>query len=570
MWDIALNSTNDRLPEYLGSDASGPRMISWSTFSREGRRHVAAWAISLFALVAVTAGMLAVRTQLDKSHIALVYLLILLLGSAAGGRLLGLSLSALAFLSFDWFFLPPYNTLVVTNPLDWVVLAAFLITSVVAAQLLARARQGTEAALARAAEVQRLSALGAETLNAARPEDALFAIATVIRATLGVDACDVYAVRETGGEPSLVAHAGAIDAPVSQSGVSGKVDDPDIKAQTLLAWAAEQGRVTIERLDGTLRVVGENDSHTSEHVVPWSDVNNARVITIPLRARSGNVGALKITNERGIELEVSQREFLDALSYYAALGVERMRLAADASHAEALREADRLKNSLLAAVSHDLRTPLTTVKALAHEIIERGARPGDPAALSIEEEVDRLTSLVTDLLDLSRLTAGAVTLKPAINTADDLIGAAIQRTRGVLAKREIRVVAEGGQAILIGRFDFVQSLRAVVNLIENAIKYSPTGAEVEISVRGDSHHLFIAVADRGPGVPVAERERIFEPFYRAPRVSPDTRGAGLGLAIARGLATAQGGELRYEPRSGGGSVFILDLPGADALPIPSL
>ena len=565
-----MSSGNDRFAEPSPSGGLGSRMTSNPYFARPPwRRRAVAWGISFFTLAGVTAGMLSVRPQLDKSHVALVYLLIVLLGSAGAGRLLGLTLSALAFLSFDWFFLPPYDTLVVANPLDWLVLAAFLITSVVAAQLLARAQQGTEAALARAAEVQRLSALGAETLNAARPEDALVAIAEVIRGTLGVDACDVYALRETGGEPSLVAHARALGPPTTKSTPNDTVNGSEGQMQTLLAWATEQGRVTIERLDGTLRVVDENDSNPHEHVVPWSDVQDARVITIPLRIRSGNVGALRITNERGIELEVSQREFLDALSYYAALGVERIRLAAHASHAELLREADRLKNALLAAVSHDLRTPLTTIKALAHELAERGARPGDPAASSIEEEVDRLTSLVTDLLDLSRLTGGAIQLRPAINTADDLIGAALQRTHGVLAQRAIRIVTEEGQAILVGRFDFVQSLRVLVNLIENAIKYSPPNAEIEVSVHHDGGDLFIAVADRGLGVPVTERERIFEPFYRAPGVPADTRGAGLGLAIARGLAIAQGGNLRYEPRSGGGSVFILGLPGADALPVTS-
>ena len=529
---------------------------------------VVAWAFAMSVLVVITAVMLPVRTHLDKAHIALVYLLVVLLGSSLGGRTLGLTLSGIAFLTFDWAFLPPYNTLLVANPLDWLVLVAFLITSVVAAQLLARAQYGTDQALARTTEVERLSALGAETLNAARPEDALSAIADVIRSTLGVDTCEVYAFRGPEREPTLVACSGAVE-PEPRS--AGSASGAGAGSETLFSWANEHGSVTVERLDGTVHVADERDPEQNDHIVPWEMVKDARVITIPLRVRSGNVGALRITNERGIELAVTQREFLDALSYYVALGAERVRLTAEASHAEAFREADRLKNALLAAVSHDLRTPLTTVKALAHSIVERGAPPGDATAVSIEEEVDRVTALVTDLLDLSRLTGGAVQFRPAINTTDDLVGAALQRTAGVLGDRELRVrvvKGESGDGVILGTFDFVQSLRVLVNLIENAVKYSPSVSAIDVIIRSHGKDIAISVADRGPGVPVEERRRIFEPFYRAPGVPPDTRGAGLGLAIAHGLATTQGGDLQYEPRDGGGSVFVFTLPGADSqLPV---
>ena len=517
------------------------------------------WIIALLALAVTTAAMYSVRQQLDKAHVALVYLLVILLGSSLGGRVLGLTLSGLAFLCFDLAFLPPYNTIAVENPLDWLVLGAFLITSVVAAELLARAQRGTEQALARTAEVERLSALGAETLNAARPEDALAAIAEVIRSTLGVDACAVYAFGGPERDASLVAHAGLDNGASMLSTTLNEAGD-----QTLFSWANEHGNVTVERLDGTISVASERGA--SDHIVPWEMAEDARVITIPLRVRTSTVGALRISSANGIQLAVVQREFLDALSYYAALGAERVRLTADASHAEAFREADRLKNALLAAVSHDLRTPLTTVKALAHSIVEQGAQPGSATASSIEEEMDRVTVLVTDLLDLSRLTGGAIQFRLAINTADDLIGAAIQRTSGLFVDRELRVNAEegpGSNSVLVGRFDLVHSLRVLVNLIENAVKYSPQGSLIEVSVRRDGNSLVVSVSDRGPGVPTSERSRIFEPFYRAPGVPSDTRGAGLGLAIARGLAIGQDGDLRFEAREGGGSMFVFSIPGAD-------
>ena len=540
---------------------------SLKAIRRSIRTPVGAWTVSLLALVVTTAGMLSVRAHLDKAHIALVYLLVILLGSSLGGGALGLTLSGIAFIVFDWSFLPPYNTLLVENPLDWLVAAAFLITSVVAAQLLARAQRGAAQALARTAEVERLSALGAETLNAARPEDALAAIAEVIRKTLDVDTCEVYAFRGPERDPSLVAHAG------STAGIDPHAPVPPINIyadrQRIFLWTNDYGSVTVERLDGTVRVADERDPGLSGHIVPWTMVEDARVITIPLRVRSGKVGALRITNERGIELADAQRDFLDALSYYVALGAERVRLTAEASQTESFREADRLKNALLAAVSHDLRTPLTTVKALAHSIVERGAAPGDATASSIEEEVDRVTALVTDLLDLSRLTGGAIQFRVALTTADDLIGAALQRTAGLTDDHEIRVITcDGGSKddVLVGRFDFVHSLRVLVNLIENAVKYSPARSVIDLFVRQHGDMIEISVADKGPGVLAEERERLFEPFYRAPGVPPDSGGAGLGLAIAHGLAIGQGGDLRYEPREGGGSVFVFSLPAA-ALPM---
>jgi two-component system sensor histidine kinase KdpD len=266
-----------------------------------------------------------------------------------------------------------------------------------------------------------------------------------------------------------------------------------------------------------------------------------------------------LADERGIVLDPGQRRFLAALAYYAALGVERTRLSAEADRAAVLREADRLKDALLASVSHDLRTPLTTIKALAHDL----RSSGDPRAETIEDEADRLNRLVADLLDLSRLQAGTVPLQLELNAADDLIGALVQRVSGALNGRELRVRIEEGESLLIGRFDLAQSLRVLVNLVENAHKYSPPGPPIELRAWREDASLTIAVSDRGPGVSQDERDRIFEPFYRPPGQTPDVGGAGLGLAIARRLAEAQGGSLTYESRGGGGSTFTLRLPAAD-------
>ena len=356
---------------------------------------VRVWWYTAAGFTAVTLGLLALRDRADKVHIALALLLVVLGASAAGGRRLGLVTASAGFLVFNYLFLPPYYTLVIADPFDWFVLVAFLLTGIVAAQLLYRAQTEAERARRHAAEVIRLSG--------------------------------------------------------------------------------------------------------------------------------------------------------------------------EAERADALREADKLKDALLARVSHDIRTPLTTIRALAQDI---GAE-GDERAVTIAEEVDRLNRFVADLLDLSQLKAGAIPLSIAINAAEDLIGAALQRVSGIARGRDLRASLDPSDPILLGRFDFAHALRILGNLLENALKYSPVDAPIEFSVRREGAVLRFEVADRGAGIPAEGRERIFEPFIRGASAggTPDARtgatGAGLGLAIARGLAVAQGGSLTYAPREGGGSVFALRLPAAD-------
>ena len=268
---------------------------------------------------------------------------------------------------------------------------------------------------------------------------------------------------------------------------------------------------------------------------------------------------LRIADHHQISLDASQQRFAAVLSYYAALGVERVRLVSEEERADALHQADRLKDAFLASVSHDIRTPLTTIRALAHELTQGG----DDRAHTIVEETDRLNRLVADLLDLSSINAGALPMQSEIVAAEDVIGAALQRLSGVTGADRIQVSLGNGDKLAVGRFDLRHVLRILVNLLENALKYSPAPSPVQVDVRTDGERLTLAVLDRGSGVPATEAERIFEPFYRRPGASPDSPGTGLGLAIARQLARAQGGDVEYEPRSGGGSIFLLHLPAAE-------
>jgi K+-sensing histidine kinase KdpD len=333
-----------------------------------------AWTLSFASLAAAAAILLAFRDNLDKAHVALVFLLVVLASSASGGRVLGVAIAVAAFIIFDWFFLPPYNTLLLRNPLDWVVLVAFLITSFVAAELLYRAR-------------------------------------------------------------------------------------------------AE--RAAVER-------------------------------------------------------------------------------------AEALREADKLKDALLASLSHDLRTPLTTIKGLAHELQSLG----DERTMIIEEQADRLNRLVTDLLDVARLDGGALPLDIQLNAADDLLGAVVQHVSGRPDRNRLKVALDDPSSLSLGRFDFVHSLRILANLVDNALKYAPVDTPIDVTGGLDNGEIVFRVADRGAGIPASERDRMFTPFYRPAGRVADAGSAGLGLSIARRLAEAQSGTLRYRDRHGGGSVFELRLPAA--------
>jgi two-component system sensor histidine kinase KdpD len=304
------------------------------------------WALAFVVLFALTGAMLLVRSDLDRTHVALLYLLVVLIASAVVGRALGVTLSVCAFLLFDWFFIPPYDTLAVTNPLDWLVLASFLVTSIVAAQLLAISQRRTKEAQSRTLEVERFSMLGAEALNAADPVDALTAIAGVIRATLSVDSCEIYVHRGDDEHLELLARSS------SRKLTNSSAEDASADASS----APRPG-----------------------WVLSWADLADARAIAIPLAVRGRSVGVLRVAKEPHIELAPGERSFLDGLSYYAALGVERVQLTADASQ--------------------DFRTPLSTMKALAHTIAERGAAPGDSNAIAIEREVDRLTALIAKRLD---------------------------------------------------------------------------------------------------------------------------------------------------------------------------
>jgi two-component system sensor histidine kinase KdpD len=215
-----------------------------------------------------------------------------------------------------------------------------------------------------------------------------------------------------------------------------------------------------------------------------------------------------------------------------------------------------LPATLLAAVAHDLRAPLAAIKAAVSALLHDPALPAEERRAllaAIDSETDRLAGLMGQLLDLSRLEGQSV--QPARDWHDvaELLAELVQR----LDPRRERVVLHVPEERPLGYFDYPLVERAVGQLVDNALKYSPASAPVEVAARIEGGRLWITVADRGPGIAPAERERVFDRFYR---VAAGGAGLGLGLTIARGLARAHGGDVTVAERAGGGSVFTLWLP----------
>ncbi len=511
---------------------------------RTPRMHAYLW---LLALALVIAALLPFRTRLDTSHVTLALLLVVLFTSAYSGRALGLVSAAASFVAFNWFFMPPYGALTVADPLDWFVLLAFLGTSVVASHLLHRVQSEADDARARTAEVTTLATLGAEAMLAPRAAGALRVVAETARRVLGVATCRVHVA----GDDATDVESTTAGAPSEHPADSGTAAGDPAPMQLSLAL----GTPVAVLAGGIVRVIADQESTLVQALLGERAVR----ALIPLRTGAHSIGVLDVEDSDGVTLDEAHDRLLAALAYYATLGAERARNERGTEHLESMRETDRMRTTVLASVSHDLRTPLTTIKALAHEL----GVLGDDRSEIIEQEADRLNRFVTDMLDMSRLVSGHFPLRIAIVPVEELVAAALQQTEGAFAGRRIDVTLPADDPLPLARFDLTQSVRIVVNLLENAYKYALGTSPLDLTVARDGARILLQVADRGQGVPPNESERIFDALYRPAASLPDVGSAGLGLAIGRGLAEAQGGTLTHTAREGGGSVFTLALPAAE-------
>jgi two-component system sensor histidine kinase KdpD len=283
--------------------------------------------------------------------------------------------------------------------------------------------------------------------------------------------------------------------------------------------------------------------------------SHGRQVPHPLEAAGRHVGTIYMSPETDPAIEV-RRRFLPALAALLAVASEREQLEQEALEAEMLRRSDLVKTALLRAVSHDLRSPLTGIRtaigALRSRALDLSREDRAELLETIELESGRLDRLVGDLLDLSRLEAGAAVPEPEVWSLPDLVWQAVD----ALGARERVEVAGDGPLVDV---DATQIQRTLANFIENALKFSPPGARVHVRITSTRQEAIIRVVDQGPGVPESELERVFEPFYRRGTLT----GAGLGLAIARGFAEANGGRVWAESRPGQGATFALALPAVE-------
>jgi two-component system sensor histidine kinase KdpD len=277
----------------------------------------------------------------------------------------------------------------------------------------------------------------------------------------------------------------------------------------------------------------------------------------PLTAGGRRVGTIVVSRPRRWSA-AARRRLLPALASLLAVAIDRERFAHEAFEAETLRRSDAMKTAILRAVSHDLRSPLmailTSASALNRADFELAESDQRELLQTVLDEAHRLDRLVGNLLDLSRLQAGAAETRAELVAADDLVVEALE-SLGVDAGRVDVVLPDEPLAV---RVDSQQVQRALANLLENALKYSSSAERVQVRVASTSTEVLLRVIDRGPGVASADLERIFSPFQRGSL--PLGRGAGLGLAIAQGFAEANGGRIWVESHSGQGATFVLALP----------
>jgi two-component system sensor histidine kinase KdpD len=278
----------------------------------------------------------------------------------------------------------------------------------------------------------------------------------------------------------------------------------------------------------------------------------------------GPLGALALFPRDNVALTTDQRAFFEAFCRQAAFAFERVRLSDDVSRAAQKAKAEEIRSSLLSAVSHDLRTPLAAITGAATSLRDSGPLAAEARAELLEtvcEEAERLERLVGNLLDMTRLESGGLEPRREWVPADELVGAALSRLETKLEGRKVTTRIEGDVPLL--SVDPVLMQQVLVNLLENALKYTPVGSPLELGVWRDAGSIVLEVSDHGPGLP-ADAERLFEKFQRGQHAG--VAGVGLGLSICRGIAEAHGGTLSAANRAEGGARFRMRLPAAPGAP----
>jgi len=492
---------------------SSPGSVLRLMRSPQPRRQVAAYAVGLAGTVALVAAFLPIRDDIDPLTKGFGFLVVVVAAAGIGGIGPGVFTSILGFIVFNFFFLPPYDTFVIGQLEYVVVLFVFLGLSVLISILLGRAIERAAAAEARAAELRTLQDLSRELVMRPPGTDTYREIMGLVLAMFGYEAGALF-VRDT-------THAGGLREEVAVGCGPGEI---------VPEWDPRSPDRPPERL--------------------------------PLSIGANNVGLLVLRGQREAPTPAESR-ILRAFGDQLALVLERDRLLRTATSAEVYRQTERLRQTLLAAVSHDLRSPLAAIKAnvtdLLDEEVSRTPQERREVLDAIDSETERLNALIANLLDMSRIEAGVLHAHLVNVDLTDAVSTSVRNIGRVWPGARIRTRIEEGDVV---RADRVFLDRVLTNLLDNAVRaVNGDSQEVEVTARCTDGRVTIRVIDHGRGLPPDAGEALFHPFYDLDQRNPRL-GRGLGLAIAKGFVVAMDGEIWLEETPGGGATFALAVPGS--------
>jgi two-component system sensor histidine kinase KdpD len=465
---------------------------------------------AVLVVAASTVGLFILRDELNTPVVALLYLLPVMVSTALWGLGSGIVAAILAFVAFNYFFILPYNTLMVHHTQDLLALIIFLVVAVTISQFLGRAQAGKLAILAREREATRLYELSVALGGLHEEETIAQVLARHIYDMLQPTRVEVNVEPGAGGE--VIEMATGLPK-------SGK----------------ETSDLVIGLPEGT------------------SSPNRRPDFLAPLMSARSFRGEIRLWRDRG-PLAKSEVRLLHTFTNQGAQALERARLAKTETRAQVLEESDRLKSALLNSVSHELRSPLATIKACISSL-RRGevtwdSEAGRELSSSIEEETDYLNQLVGNLIDMSRIEAGALKPQCKWNALAEIVNGVIARfrqrqtTSGQVESRQI--ANEISEDLPLVPVDYVLMEQVFTNLISNSLKYSPENTAIRLRAWVQNNQtLFIQVSNQGPPVPVEHLERIFDKFYRVTAADRVT-GTGLGLSICKGIIEAHGGRIWAE------------------------
>ena len=465
-------------------------------------------AVRYVVVVAAIAAITAIGFRLHFNHatVAMMYLITVLLTSAYWGLRYAAVMTTGAAVAFDFFFLPPVGRFAIADPQDWVALFAFLVTALLASNLGDRARREAERAKGRRREVERLYSLSQRLLTSENVLELLDALPRFVQDTFSVGSVAVIAADQ----PTI--YRSSLDA----------VFDESVLRSTLLR--------------------GE-------------PVTQAGVSYVPLRLGMRTVGALAVT---GYNLS---RETLDALGSLVGLAIERARALEALSKHRAEQEHERLRSALLDSVTHEFRTPLTSIKASVTTLLS-GATLNDQSTKElltvINEETDRLNRLVGEASEMAQLDAGMFQLDLQPHSIQDALAPALEDAKSSLENHSVEVIAPPSLPDV--RMDVQRIREVLMHLLENAGKYSGPGSAIKVTAEAKGDRVVVSVADRGPGIDSFEQSLIFDKFYRGHNQRYTAPGTGMGLAIAKVIVEAHGGTISVVSQLGSGSVFSFSLP----------